>query len=342
MKRVFQCIITPFLLAVFLALAGCRKEERSDFDRLETQILSEALTAIRNEDHKLALAKLERLARLKPTSEFIQRLILRERENLALKQIKVPLDQADVEEAWKRLRQAEIDVGRTPGLRRIRKQLEGLQTIADFRARLPFGDADTAAEQVARLPRTELFPGDRRYAAWRAEQQQMAKRLFEEQRVQVGAELLEELDLALVADSPRVRAIRAQLQALNPQAAAVRRRFASPAKLGDLDGLSFDLICFQQAAGPDAATRTAILQLYRQRRPHSLCGEYLRSWAELAAGQSVAGLNRLARLRRLVPALRNDLLTPSIVALVRRRSAAISPSVQGVLEQLYHLQNAGD
>ncbi len=337
---------TRFLVLIMsvialVLLAGCNKDAVAEYDRLQGQTLVEALNAIHNRDHKLAQAKLERLSQLLPTSEYIQQLIIRERENQAIVKIAKPLEKGDIAGAWKKLEAAEIAVGRTPGIRDVRKSLEGLRTVSEYQKRLPFTNADTAAVQAAKLPPAATLGTIQRYKNWHGRQLRMVKRLQLEQQQEVGAEMLEELDVALVTDDRRAQALMGQLRALVPETAFLKHQGLPIEELKTtVHGVPLDLICFVRAERHDPATRAAILKIYRSRRPFSLCGLYLQTWSAFAAGNNALALERFASLREAVPSSRVDLLQPYFRSLLKESQEPPSPTVHGVLQRLHQFQNS--
>ena len=328
------------LLALLAAGAGCRPEEEAPrgYERLTGQILTDALAAIHQRDHDLAVAKLEQLRALNPATEFVNQLILQEKTEVAIAEVNERLAKDEPGQARARLAQALVDIGRTPRLRHAQEQLTALEVISAYHGAATAKVADDAVAALAKLPAPELLDNSASYTAWLAAERQQVEALRTAERLHLGGEVLDELDLALVTNDQRVPVLLAELQALDPNQPVLASEHDAPVTLAKVDGLAVDLICFRQALGLDAERRTAVLKFYAGRQPYSLCGRYLAAWADLAGDKPVTALAGLRDLLELVPDLDLTPLRPELRRRLRQAAPDRAPTVPDVLEQLYRLQ----
>ena len=198
MHWLYLCCTATVLLA-----GGCGDRQAPKYERLNKRIVADLFEAIEQQDHELALRKLERLATVRPDVELTYYLERELQDDRSLITVNDLLRHGKYEAAHAALKAAIRDTGESDRLDAALAQLAGLLAISNYQAAMPYDDPMTAARAVADLPSRRLWE-HQAYNAWQKAQTKHVATLVQRQRLRLQQELLAEIDLALCLDSTRV------------------------------------------------------------------------------------------------------------------------------------------
>lgn len=323
-----------------VSLLGCRREtdvnpEQLDRQSRRIQLLTDAFSALNKQQHELAITRLEKLEE----SQCANNLVRLEQQNIAIDTVSARLAEGDLVGAEVALNEVIVRTGSTPQIIRTRNQIQGLARIREYKRLLPFDEAERAAEEVARLAKPEVFDNNISYGKWLGTQHRMLQQLIRTERLRVTAEILNELDLALVkGQDSNIQNLYAQLRVVNPNHPLSAAVLAPPESTKDIDPTTFDLICFIQARYRGTKRHAKVLSLYQNRKPASLCGEYLKADAAIAAGDMTGALLRLREIETFAGGMDSSRLRVPLNRMINRVSVKATPSLPSILEVLYQLQ----
>lgn len=333
-----RSIVQLMLTVIVAGLVGCGEgpEALPEYDRLQTLQLRELFRAIAEEEHGLAVRKLERLAELAPESPGIHQLLRLQVEATAISAANEALHDHDIGEALNRLRRTRMQHGSSAELDRELKRLEGLLTVQQYLQEDDYPSGQSLAQAVAELPDPELYHDLPMYAQWHADQRRRAAARLAESKQQQVERLLTQIDLSLVQGASLVDLMES-LRALAPNHPVVtawqqaeEQPYDAVASDTTLTGSQHELVrLLYFRLGPSVDQERLATQAAGV-TPVTAAGTYLSAIGLWQAGQQVPALLRIRQLQERVPRLQTEAFDRLL--LQAAETSEPSPSVPGLLD----------
>ena len=334
MHWLYLCCTATVLLA-----GGCGDRQAPKYERLNKRIVADLFEAIEQQDHDLALRKLERLATVRPDVELTYYLERELQDDRSLITVNDLLRHGKYEAAHAALKAAIRDTGESDRLDAALAQLAGLLAISNYQAAMPYDDPMTAARAVADLPSRRLWE-HQAYNAWQKAQTKHVATLVQRQRLRLQQELLAEIDLALCLDSTRVPTSLAQYAAIAIDPAPIElwrqsRNGSLPISetIDIADNRWSDLLLYNLYISGSNAQRKNIQTIIADRTPVTYCGMQLEAYAAFAKRSYTEGFRLLKHLLTEIP----ELDTAPIIDTLRDSHASEESPVLNFTDVLWHI-----
>lgn len=131
LNKLIKIYLTVFVLAGLVLLQhGCSKQIAPDPPRSRSRLTLELFEALKNKDHKTALAKIERLRSIDKTSLFLAQLQNIESENIAITEAEKALENYETRKAIEILDKAIKLYGQRDALLNAKAQIQSLVELS--------------------------------------------------------------------------------------------------------------------------------------------------------------------------------------------------------------------
>ncbi len=355
------CLLGAFIV-ITVFLTGCNQARRTlRVQRQKSVLIKELYDAVRNQDHRIALNKLERVGELDIEPTFIHHLSRRKTDDFAVFELSGLLDSGSTIKALEYI-DNQIDLGGpSPRLINSRKFVDHLRHLEVYLTKKPYDRIKDAESALSELPdETGFQTRSAVYERFIQKEKAELARLKREETARLILELMREIDIALVTGSNLEPLIIAQLRTLDSEFDAsdnwlalmsgvsnklvleavetIIPRSQSHRLVRNHEDAARELALFRLAQIDPNKAHDGNLRSLVSTQPSSFAGALITINDQISSGNYLPAFTQLSEVIRLIPGLK-PVTIPIAREYMRRELLDITPSVHGILHHLYYIQN---
>ena len=179
------------------------------YDRMNTIFITEFFNAIGENDYNLALTKLDRIHELPYNSTIYYDLVKTLKENIAIEDVENQLKQDEYAKALAHFEEVISDGGKSKRIMAEKSKVEGLIELNNYLSKGLNKDAEEAKKEYDILPKPEhISITSDLYKSWYLREKAIIDLGLKQEAIRLIHEIIDELDMTIITDSPRYSIVR--------------------------------------------------------------------------------------------------------------------------------------